>query len=483
MVDNNWIHDGGKIFPAAVGVWIGRSSYNTVSHNEISDFFYTGVSVGWSWGYAASSANHNIIEYNHIHHLGKWVLSDMGGIYTLGVAPGTILRHNHIHDVHSFAYGGWGIYPDEGSTDLLIENNVVYDTKTGGFHQHYGKENRVQNNIFAFSLEGQVQRSREEEHISFFFERNIVYFDNGNLLSSTWKNGMFLLDRNCYWDPTDPDVDFAGRSFDEWRAEGQDIHSIIADPRFENPETRDFRLKSDSPALALGFRPIDATEAGLYGPKEWTRPPKKIKREPSVPPDYDQRASIDEDFEAVEVGQPSTFAQTLGESGPAQIRVTDETAASGSHSLKFTDAPGLDKAFNPHLVYAPRFVRGLVVGRFDVCVHPGAIFWHEWRDGAHPYRVGPSIRVDGQGLLTAAGKELMTVPLEKWVGLEIACGLGSDATSHYDLSVRVPGQRPKKFDHLPCGSDGFRRLEWFGFVSLAEDVATMYLDNVVLDAK
>ena len=262
-VDNNWLHDGGKMFPAAVGVWVARASYNTVSHNEISDFYYTGISVGWSWGYDPSSANHNIIEYNHIHDLGKSILSDMGGIYTLGVAPGTILRNNHIHDVMSFYYGGWGIYPDEGSSDLLIENNVAYNTKTGGFHQHYGKENRVRNNIFAFSLNDQVIRSRDEEHISFFFTGNIVYFDQGNLLGSTWKNGNYFLANNIYWDARGTEVKFKDDTFDQWRAKGYDVQSIIADPLFENAQARDFRLKPESPAIAMGFKRIDVSQAGL----------------------------------------------------------------------------------------------------------------------------------------------------------------------------------------------------------------------------
>ncbi len=284
LVDNNWIHDGGRIFRSAVGVWIGRSSHNTASHNEISDLFYTGVSVGWSWGYAPSSAHHNIIEYNHIHHLGFEVLSDMGGIYTLGIAPGTVLRYNLIHDVRSFLYGGWGIYPDEGSSDLLIENNVVYNTKTGGFHQHYGRENLVRNNIFAFSWEGQIIRSREEDHISFLLERNIVYFNNGRLLGSNWKNGNYKLDYNCYWDTSGAEINFASHSLEEWQAKGYDVLSIIADPLFEDAEHLDFRLKPESPAIALGFEPIDISTAGLYGGVAWVNGPKQIPREPSPLP-------------------------------------------------------------------------------------------------------------------------------------------------------------------------------------------------------
>lgn len=278
LIDNNFIHDGGKIFRAGVGVWIGRSSYNTVSHNEVCDLDYSGLSIGWCWGYAPSTANNNVIEHNHVHHIGRGVLSDMGGIYTLGISPGTVIRYNIFHDIYSFSYGGWGIYPDEGSTEILIENNIAYNTKTGGFHQHYGRENIVRNNIFAFSREGQIIRSREEEHISFFFERNIVYFNNGQLLGSNWKNGNYRLDYNCYWDTSRPEVEFKGMSFEEWQAKGQDKHSIIADPLFVNAEEFDFRLNADSPALKLGFKPIDMTKNGLYGPPEWVAAPTKIKR-------------------------------------------------------------------------------------------------------------------------------------------------------------------------------------------------------------
>lgn len=260
-ISDNQIRDGGKIFHSAIGIWIGASPHNKVTNNEISELDYSGVSVGWSWGYAKTGGVDNLVALNHIHHVGRGVLSDLAGIYTLGVSPGTILRNNLIHDCQSFSYGGWGIYTDEGSSGILIENNVVYRTKTGGFHQHYGKDNVLTNNIFAFASVQQIQRTRAEEHKVFTFERNIVYYDKGLLLGGNWSDNRQVMDYNLYWDASGRSVKFPSGTLEEWRKK-HDQHSLIADPLFVDVKNDDFRLRTESPAFKLGFRQIDLSKVG-----------------------------------------------------------------------------------------------------------------------------------------------------------------------------------------------------------------------------
>ena len=88
------------------------------------------------------------------------LLADIGAIYLLGGRQGTVIRNNLLHDVAGVRIA-WGIYLDEGCSNVLVENNLVHHTTHGGFHLHYGKENIVRNNIFALSSgEQQIQRTR-----------------------------------------------------------------------------------------------------------------------------------------------------------------------------------------------------------------------------------------------------------------------------------------------------------------------------------
>ncbi len=484
-VSNNFIHDIGIIYPGAIGVWIGQSSDNIVSHNEICDTNYTAISCGWTWGYGPTKAHGNSIEYNHLHHIGRGIMSDMGAIYTLGTSPGTKLRYNLIHDVWCYpkGYGAGGIYPDEGSSQILIENNVVYHTLSGGFTLHYGVDNICRNNIFAFGRDQQIVRGRDEEHIAFRFERNIVYFDSGRVWAAGGSHHNWTADYNCYWNASGEPLQWLGDlTWGEWHKLGFDAHSITEDPKFVDPKHGDFRLQPDSPALKLGFQPVDITTAGLTGPKDWTDLPKRIKRAPidfgKMPEAQPQL--IDEGFEKTPVGVQAANATTYGETAAATIRVTDEQAASGKHSLKFTDAAGLDQPWNPHIWYTPSLTEGVARLQYDLRIEAGAQVWNEWRDAANPYRVGPSLGIDANGQLTASSKPVTTIPTDQWVHFDVVCGLGKQSTGTYDLTVTVPGQPPLHLEKLPCDPN-FKRLDWLGYVSNATDRRVFYLDNVKLE--
>lgn len=267
-ITDNTLRELGRVFAPAVGIIVFQSGTNRIAHNQIADVYYTGISVGWNWGYQDTPCRENLIEFNRVEQIGQGRLSDLGGIYTLGHQPGTIVRNNLFRDISSYGYGGWGLYTDEGSTGIVMENNVVYGCKSAGFHQHYGRDNIIRNNLIAFNREHEVMRTRVEDHRSFSFTGNVVIWDAGDLLGSNWGGGtnQFQMDRNLYFDTragtNAAAYRFAGGSWAEWQARGQDLHSRIADPLLVDRARPELGLQPDSPAYALGFEPIDLTSLG-----------------------------------------------------------------------------------------------------------------------------------------------------------------------------------------------------------------------------
>ena len=153
--------------------------------------------------------------------------------------------------------------------------------------------------------------------------------------------------------------------------------------------------------------------------------------------------------------------------------------AGGKRSLKVVDAPGLAHGFNPHFFYQPHHTAGTTRCAFDMRIEPGVVMYHEWRDDASPYRIGPSLWLQG-GKLRAGGKQLMELPTGVWVHVEITAGLGGQSTGTWDLAVTLPGRQPEVFRGLPNGSPEWRKLDWLGFSSSANQKTVYYLDNIEL---
>ncbi len=112
-------------------------------------------------------------------------------------------------------------------------------------------------------------------------------------------------------------------------------------------------------------------------------------------------------------------------------------------------------------------------------IEEGVLMYHEWRDSAAPYRVGPSFWVR-DGKLQVWGEDLLELPGGEWVHFEVVAGLGDDSTGTWDLTVTLLGQEPQRFEGLRNGSDDWTTLTWLGFSSMATDVAMYYLDNIEL---
>jgi hypothetical protein len=497
VVDNCFIHDGSHLFLGSQGVWIGNSSYNQVTHNEISDFHHLGISVGHTWGYAPSTARDNRIAFNHVHHICNGYFSDGGGIYTLGVSPGTVIASNVIHDViptPQMPVGGTGIYHDEGSSGILVENNIVYRVGAGAYNQHYGRENIARNNIFAFGGNDTITCCRPEEHLSFTFEGNIVLSSQGQATSDHFSplKCKTAFHKNLYWDVSGKEPRFSGVSFAEWQRTGRDQDSRVADPQFRDASQGDFTLLPTSPALAMGFQPIDTATVGLYGDTAWIAAPKSVVRAslpvlPPLPPAPPPRP-LCVDFESTAVGQRPEAFHYSPDDRPELMCVTEETAAGGKRCLKFTKAPGLKYGFQPHLFVTSRpYTDGVVRFSCDLlntADHPCECYigLRDYSQKGFEYRDGPSIVLRPDGTLVASGKTLTKCPLGKWIHLDVRVGLSPSAQGSYRVAVAQPDGKEQVFEAIPFVHAEFRQIGWLGFSSSGEPGGVFLVDNVRLEA-
>src|SRR5690242_8120640 len=109
----------------------------------------------------------NTISFNHVYNLLQGIMNDGGAIRIesgnqVFAAAGNKMLNNKIHDVSDASaldangYGGHGIYLDNQTGLVDVENNLVYRVSGNAVHTPQGpavpnEANIVKNNILAFA--------------------------------------------------------------------------------------------------------------------------------------------------------------------------------------------------------------------------------------------------------------------------------------------------------------------------------------------
>lgn len=276
----NHIHHCGQVYPSAVGINIDDGG-GVIRHNLIHNIAHSGIYTR-HWATADQTIEREnqeqglIIEYNEIYDVMEKI-NDGGGLFVRD--SNIIIRNNLIHDVFSYSSRcpGWGIYLGCETRDTVVENNVVYRAREG-VHVWFSDRNIVmQNNVF---LDGEIsqinyQNPNDRQHDNIKCLRNIIGYAKADwdLYRVSGERSLPAeSDYNVYFCP-EGDITNANvitglpgvKTFAQWQEHGLDKNSVVADPLFVDPENDDYSLKPDSPALKLGFKPIDLSTVGLRG--------------------------------------------------------------------------------------------------------------------------------------------------------------------------------------------------------------------------
>jgi len=236
-----------------------------IAHNLIHDAPHSAIIF---------HGNEHIIEYNEIHHV-CMETSDAGGIYAGRdfSCRRNVIRYNYIHDM-----GGAdvrSIYLDDNFSDVLVAGNIIYKGKMGVCIGG-GRANVIENNIFiecipSVHLDNRGENWAQATVEGFVKER----LEAVNFRHAPWKDRYPELLTLYDDEPGKPKYNVIERNISvggEWlRIYSQNYDATISiknnlvdiDPGFVDAAKNDFRLKDDSAARKIGFRPIPFEKIGL----------------------------------------------------------------------------------------------------------------------------------------------------------------------------------------------------------------------------
>ncbi len=271
-VENCQIHDLSRLdhtyTPAVLVSGVGQR----IAHNWLHDIPSSALRVG---------GNDHVIEFNEINHV---VLEsdDQGGVDMWGDPTlfGNVYRHNYFHHIGNWrnpeqapACGQAGIRLDDAVSGVLIYGNIFYRCATGklgfgGVQIHGGKDNVLDNNVFADCHWAVSFSPWSEAHWKNFTQapRNSPEIDPA--LFTARYPGMARLDQdiNVNWLARNAVFDcrvFLHRNGGGVRA--FDNLTTTNNPGFTDPARGDFSMKRPANDLTeLGFVPLPFAEMGLY---------------------------------------------------------------------------------------------------------------------------------------------------------------------------------------------------------------------------
>ncbi len=265
LVADNVIAGIGRVFASACGILGGAVEQMQILHNHIRDSYYSGISLGWTWGYADTVSGEHLVEGNLVEDISQGTLNDLGGIYLVGANRGSILRRNWVRRVHTANFGAQGIYLDEGCRNILIEQNRVEDCGEACINMHYGQGHLIRDNLLQHAHAG-IRLSRDDGRATWTAMRNLILhcdspysagYALGNLAESSCQSDLNLIYPGS---PEDLELQHpsyllaAPQPFRTWQAAGKDCSSLFSDPG-EDPTT-------GPEAAVLGFQSYDHHRCG-----------------------------------------------------------------------------------------------------------------------------------------------------------------------------------------------------------------------------
>lgn len=145
VVENSHIHDFAYYHKAYNPGVLLSGVGNRMAHNELHDAPHPGVLI---------FGNDHVVEYNNIYDVCK-TFSDLGAIYmNAGETPqqrGTVIRRNYFHNIGESKAGVEGVYPDNFTMGLQIDENIFYKMGNSAIKNNGGAHILSRNNIFVDS--------------------------------------------------------------------------------------------------------------------------------------------------------------------------------------------------------------------------------------------------------------------------------------------------------------------------------------------